>query len=153
MDAGRGSRLRRRISTALLVVAALLLPVGVVASWARDTLYDSTTFSNRAVDVLRSSAVRTVLARRLTEELARSGNEQAVNFRPGLQLAIESVVDTDAFRSIFRTAVRRTHAAILSGRNGSSGLDLQDSVAIITSSLQASESPAQTGEQQGGLGD
>lgn len=145
--------MRRRISTALLVVAALLLPVGVVASWARDTLYDSTTFSNRAVDVLRSSAVRTVLARRLTEELARSGNEQAVNFRPGLQLAIESVVDTDAFRSIFRTAVRRTHAAILSGRNGSSGLDLQDSVAIITSSLQASQSPAQTGEQQGGLGD
>lgn len=145
--------MRRRISTALLVVAALLLPVGVVASWARDTLYDSTTFSNRTVDILRSSAVRTVLARRLTEELARSGNEQAVNFRPGLQLAIQTVVDTDAFRSIFRTAVRRTHAAILSGQNGSAGLNLQDSVAIITSSLQASESPAQAGEQQGGLGD
>jgi hypothetical protein len=136
----------------LLVIAAVLFPIGVAAAWARETLYDSTTFSDRTVEVLDSSAVRQVLAQRLTEELARSGNTQAVNFRPGLELAIEAVVQTDAFRSIFRTAVRRTHAAILAGKGGSAGLDLEDSVAIITSSLQASQAPPGDAGSSGSLG-
>jgi hypothetical protein len=136
----------------LLVIAAVLFPIGVAAAWARETLYDSTTFSDRTVEVLDSSAVRQVLAQRLTAELARSGNTQAVNFRPGLELAIEAVVQTDAFRSIFRTAVRRTHAAILAGKGGSAGLDLEDSVAIITSSLQASQPASSDTGSSGSLG-
>jgi hypothetical protein len=143
---------RRRGGVALLLIAAVLFPVGVAAIWARETLYDSTTFSDRTVEILDSSTVREVLAQRLTEQLARSGNTQAVNFRPGLQLAIEAVVQTDAFRSIFRTAVRRTHAAILAGKGGSVGLDLEDSVAIITSSLQASQPAAADATSSGSLG-
>ncbi len=50
-----------------------------------------------------------------TEQLARSGNQNAIAFRPAVVLAIETVVDTDTFRSIFRTAIRRTHEALLQG--------------------------------------
>ena len=46
------------------------------------------------------------------------------------------MADTDTFRSIFRTAIRRTHQALLEGRSGTDGLDLSDSVAIITASMQ-----------------
>ena len=89
---------------------------------------------------LDSPSVRQELAKRLTEQLAHAGNQQANNFRPALQLAIESAINTDTFRSIFRSAVRRIHAAVLSGQGGGSGLDLQDS-AVLTSTLQLGNRP------------
>ena len=91
------------------------------------------------MSVLDSPAVRRELADRLTEQLARSGNQNAIAFRPAVVLAVETVVDTDTFRSIFRTAIRRTHEALLLGGSGSSGLDLSDSFAIVAASLAGAE--------------
>ena len=71
----------------LIVVAGVLLPVAVIAGWANNTIYDSETFSDRVVALLDSSAVRHEMASRLTEQLARGGNQQAVNFRPAFELA------------------------------------------------------------------
>ena len=129
-------RFRSISRVVLLVAAAVLIPLGVLATWADQTVYDSTTFANRTVSLLDSASVRREMARIITEELARSGNQQAVNFRPAMQLAVEAAVDTDTFRSVFRTAIRRTHQALLSGQGGGAGLDLSDSVSIITSTLQ-----------------
>ena len=120
----------------LLAVVAVAFPLGVLAFWAGSTIYDSDSFSQRAVELLNSQAVRRQLSLRLTEQLVRSGNQQALAFRPAVELAIEAVADTDTFRSIFRTAIRRTHQALLEGRSGTDGLDLSDSVAIITASMQ-----------------
>ena len=81
-------RLRSISRVALLVAAAVLIPLGVLATWADSTVYDSTTFANRTVSLLDSASVRREMARIITEELARSGNQQAVNFRPAMQLAV-----------------------------------------------------------------
>ncbi len=121
----------------LLVVAGFLFPLVVIANWAGSTLYDSDAFSARAVEPLNSEAVRRELARRLTEQLVQAGNQQATNFRPAFELALEGVIDTDTFKSIFRNAVRRTHEAIISGQGGGQGLDLGASFSLITSSLQS----------------
>src|SRR5262245_17982392 len=121
---------------ALIVVAGVLLPVAIVAGWANSTIYDSEEFSGRAVALLDSEDVRREMAERLTDQLARSGNQQAVNFRPAFELAVEAAINTDTFRSIFRTAVERTDRAHLEGQGGGAGLDLSDSVAILTSTLQ-----------------
>lgn len=129
----------------LLVAAAVLIPLGVLATWADRTVYDSTTFANRTVSLLDSASVRREMARIITEELARSGNQQAVNFRPAMQLAVEAAVDTDTFRSVFRTAVRRTHQALLTGQGSGAGLDLSDSISIITATLQLNSSTSGSG--------
>src|SRR5437763_5837023 len=139
--------MRRVASTVLLVVAGVMLPVAVIANWAGSNLYDSDSFSARAVEPLNSEAVRTELARRLTEQLVQAGNQQATSFRPAFELALEGVIDTDTFKSIFRNAVRQTHKAILEGDGGRRGLDLGASFALITSSLQASGGGG--GNQQG----
>jgi hypothetical protein len=130
--------MRRVASTALLVVAGVMLPVGVIGNWASSNLYNSDSFSARAVDPLNSDAVRRELAHRLTEQLVQAGNQQATSFRPAFELALAGVIDTDTFKSIFRNAVRQTHKAILQGGAGRRGLDLGASFALITSSLQAS---------------
>jgi len=120
--------MRRVASTVLLVVAGVMLPVAVIANWAGSNLYDSDSFSARAVEPLNSEAVRTELARRLTEQLVQAGNQQATSFRPAFELALEGVIDTDTFKSIFRNAVRQTHKAILEGDGGRRGLDARQAL-------------------------
>jgi hypothetical protein len=143
--------MRRVASTVLLVVAGVMFPVAVIANWAGSNLYDSDSFSARAVEPLNSQAVRRELSRRLTEQLVQAGNQQATNFRPAFELALEGVIDTDTFKSIFRNAVRQTHKSIIEGGGGGRGLDLGASFALITSSLQASGG-AGGGNQQGQSG-
>jgi hypothetical protein len=141
--------MRRVASTVLLVVAGVMVPVVVLSGWAGATLYESDTFSERAVQPLESEAVRKELARRLTEQLVEAGNQQATSFRPAFELALEGVIDTDTFKSIFRNAVRRTHESIIEQGEGGGrqGLDLGASFSLITASLQAGG-----GNQQGASG-
>jgi hypothetical protein len=108
--------------------------MGVMAGWASATLYNSDTFSQRAGNLLRSPAIRHEIAARLTDQLAAAGNDQAVNFRPAFQLAVDGAIDTEAFRSIFRTAVRSTHHALLAG--GAKGIDLSQALSVIATTLQ-----------------
>lgn len=157
MTAGSGgSRARRAGSVVLLVLSCLAFYVGALAAWAGTTVYDSDSFADRSVAVLDEPEVRRELASRITEQLARAGNQTAVNYRPAMQLAVEAAVDTDSFRSIFRTAVSRTHTAILQSQDDgtdptTSALDLSDSISIITAnlSLPSSAAPGQT--SPGGL--
>src|SRR5256714_4259202 len=143
--------MRRVASIVLLVLAGVMFPVLVLSNWAGSNLYNSDSFSERAVAPLNSQAVRTELARRLTAQLVQAGNQQATSFRPAFELALEGVIDTDTFKSIFRNAVRRTHQAIIQGNGGGRrGLDLGASFALITSSLQASGGGG--GNQQGASG-
>ena len=110
--------MRRLASTVLLVVAGIAFPVLILGNWAGSTLYDSDTFSERAVEPLNSEAVREELSRRLTAQLVQAGNQQATSFRPAFELALEGVIDTDTFKSIFRNAVRHTHESIIQQGEG-----------------------------------
>ncbi len=152
MTTSSSNRWRRVASIVLLVISGILLPLGLLSGWANSTLFDSVTFSQRSVDLLSEPAVRKVLAAKLTEQLALKGNDQAVNFRPGFQLAVEAVIDTDTFKSIFRTAVSRTHAAILAGQTQGQALNLSDSIAIISSTLQLPSDTKPGQETKNGLG-
>ena len=145
-------RVRSGLSTALLVLSGVLVPIGVIAAWADSTIYDSATFSRRAVQLLDSSSVRREVAERLTEQLARAGNEQAIAFRPAAILAVEAVVDTDTFRSIFRTAIRQTHESLIDGLGGAGGLDLSDSFALVSASLEQRSASSTTKAGGAGLG-
>ena len=81
-------RYRPAISVVAFLLVELCVTTATVAIWANSTLFDSATFSERAVSVLDSSPVRRELASKLTEELARAGNQQAVKFRPAFQFAV-----------------------------------------------------------------
>src|SRR4051794_33188345 len=108
-------RFRPAISVALFVLVGLLVAISALSFWAGSTIFDSDTFSRRAVEVLDSEVARKELASKLTEQLALSGNQQAINFRPAFQFAVEVATDTDTFRTIFRNAVKKVHESILAG--------------------------------------
>jgi hypothetical protein len=93
--------------------------------------------------ILDSGDARNEIAERLTEQLVRSGNQQAISFRPAFETAIESALDTDTFHAIFRGAIRTAHADLLRGGSGGAGLNLSESVSVIANTLQLSGSNPQ----------
>lgn len=148
---GRG-RPRSLATVVGLGIVAIALPVGLLAGWTNATVYDSARFSQRSVDILQSPTVQRELATELTEQLALAGNRQAVDFRPAFELAVEAAIDTDTFQSVFRTAVRRVHEALLAGQSAGAGLDLSDSVAIIASTLSLPSTAAPGQQEERALG-
>lgn len=134
-------RVRRWTSVVLAVVAALSLAISLLSAWAVSTVFDASTLSRRAVHALDSEAVRHEVAIQLTDQLVKSGNREVIAFKPAALLTVEALVDTDSFKSIFATAVRRTHASLIAG-NGSGGLDLSDSLSLMAEGLQLNTAKA-----------
>ena len=144
-------RLRRVLSAVFALLAALGLSVALLSSWALSTAFESDALSYRSVHALDSEAVRHEVALQLTDQLVKSGNRQVIAFRPAAQLTVEALVDTDAFKSLFATAVRRTHASLLSG-TGAKGLDLSDTLELLASglSLNSEAKAIKSGAPKGG---
>lgn len=123
---------------ALACAMSLSLAGALVLAWVQTTAFDAETMARRSVHTLDSDAVRHELALQLTDQLVKSGNRQVIAFRPAAQLTVETIVETDAFKSIFASSVRRLHASLLAG-TASSGLDLSDSLGLLASGLQLNE--------------
>ena len=129
--------MRRAFSIVLLVLAGILFPIGVIGAWAARTVYDSDDVQRARRRPAGSAAVRRELAQRLTEQLV---------------LEWQPAGDRLPARRAARRRGRRRHRHVqvdLPHRHpphprrpssrapgASSGLDLADSVAIITSTLQ-----------------
>ncbi len=129
---GPRSRWRGRASTALAVVACISLFVGIVASWAQSTLFDSNEFANRAVASLNSASVRQALAERITDALSGQAIGSLTSFRPALLAIVEELETTEAFRGIFHDAVEQTHHAVFERHAARALLELGDLLTILS---------------------
>lgn len=118
---------RRALVPLLLVVTGIGLFVGGGGLWAESTLYDSNSFA------------------------ARVGNQQAIAFRPAFETGIDSALNTDTFRAIFRGAIKILHSDLLNGASGGSGLNLSESVSVVASTLQLSGSDPSQELSKGGF--
>ena len=77
--------MRRAFVPVLLVLTGVLLFVGGLGLWAHSNDLRQLHVRRRATSILDSQAVRKEVAERLTTELVRAGNQQAISFRPALR--------------------------------------------------------------------
>jgi hypothetical protein len=107
----------------------------VLLGWATGSVFDRAEFSKRTVQLLDSSAVRSQLSSQLADEIVEAGPSTLVSYRSVLIIVIESVVQTDAFKEIFKQAVGTAHDAVFNDQNDSVVLNLVDSLSVVTSTL------------------
>ena len=136
-DSRRGclGRSRNVISVLALLFGLWMFLWVVVLGWATTTVFDREEFSKRTVQLLDSSAVRTQLANQLADEIVEVGPSTLVSYRSVLVIVVESVVQTDAFKEIFKAAVRSAHDAVFADDSESIVLNLVDSLGVITGTL------------------
>ena len=130
------SRWKSWASTGCVVVAAVALLIAVLAGWATRTLFDSREFATRSVAALDSAAVRHALAAELTDEIIAVGPPTLESYRPVLTQAVEVLVATDAFRSVFRVAVEEAHQAAVDRQADRGVLELGETLSILASSTE-----------------
>lgn len=119
-----------------LIAASFTLAVALVFGWAHTTLFNSREFSARATELLDSGAVRSALAERIADQIIRTGPSSLVSYRSVIVIVIEGVTQTDAFKEVFKRAVRSAHDAVFTADGDSVVLNLVDSMQVIRGTLE-----------------
>ncbi len=127
---------RRVLSRTLLILAAVAAVATAVAGYARYGLLDSGQFSDRAVQSLRDQDVRDLIGREVTDRVVLAADPDLVAARPIIQSLVGGIAGTDAFRSVFRSALSRVHTTLVTGRQGRLQLDLADASVLVRSALE-----------------
>ncbi|MFG3364506.1 hypothetical protein ACIPWY_13825 [Streptomyces sp. NPDC090032] len=106
--------MRRALSAALLVLACLLVPLGMLSVWAKYEVGDSDRYVATMAPLASEPAVRDAVADAVTNgimtQLDTGPLQSAVD--AFVQDAVESFTGTDAFQNAWNTANRAAHDAV-----------------------------------------
>jgi hypothetical protein len=129
------------------------------------TVFDSARFAERAERVLDSQAVRSKLADEITDAIINTGPSNLASFRTIIRSTLDPILQTPAFRSIFRRALDTSHDYLFTQSGNTQVINLSESLNVLSGSLQATnpdlataiptgtnELLVQIGDQTRGLG-
>ncbi len=114
-----------------MVLGTVSLLVTIFGGWVQATVLDTDTFANRTTTLLESPATRQRLADSLTNQIISSGPGELAGYRPVLLVAVEGTLGTDAFKSIFREAVRTAHRSALGTGDDEYALNLTATLQVL----------------------
>jgi hypothetical protein len=129
---------RDRTSLSLAVVGSVLLLVGVLVFYARDQVIAPEPFADKAEDALEDTRVRNVVSREIVVNLLENGSADLVAARPVVESVVETVIDTEGFRKLFRTAALEANRLFFDRGDENLVFDLADASEIVRFGLQQS---------------
>ncbi|MEV0444392.1 hypothetical protein AB0I84_05820 [Streptomyces spectabilis] len=107
-------RLRAALSTVLLVLSCLLVPLGVVSTWAAYEIQDTDRYVATMAPLSSDAAVRAAVADAVTDSVVKeidAGPLQST-VESFVRDAVRSFTGTAAFRTAWNAANRAAHAAV-----------------------------------------
>ena len=128
--------MRRSSTTALVVLASLLLFGAAVAGYARRALFNADRFANRATAALENSSVRTVIAERVTDQLVLANEADLLAARPIISSAVSGIVGSQPFQSLFRRAVIDVHRAVFAHDEDTVTLTIADIGTVAAAAIE-----------------
>jgi hypothetical protein len=111
------------------------LLLGGILLYARQAIFDSQGFANRAVDALEDERLREPLAEALVDQLIADTDPDLVNGRPILVSVTSGVIGTKAFESVFEQAAERAHRTVFTRDGDKLVLGLADGAALAIDGL------------------
>jgi hypothetical protein len=126
---------RRTASSALTVVAAILLVGASLAGYAQRALLDSDQFADRATAALRDPAVRDVVGERVTDGLVLRNQPDLQTARPLIVSAVSGIVGGGAFSGLFHRAALDAHRAVFQRDQNTLTLTLADAGTVAAAAL------------------
>lgn len=131
---------RRFMATVVSVLATAAMLVTLLAGYATHVLLSPSAFSSRAVSVLRSSDVESLIVQTVTDRVvADAGNEASV--RPVIESAVPQALSSTEVDAEFRAAADSLHGELMSGTANELNLTLPDIGSVIASNI-GSRDPA-----------
>jgi hypothetical protein len=129
------SRAGRRLLAALIsVLATVAMLVALLASYANHALVSPGNFSNRAVSVLRTGDVESLVVQTVTDRLVADAGDE-VRLRPVIQAAVLQAVSSAEVDREFRLAAESLHSELVSETPDELTLTLPNIGSSIASSI------------------
>ncbi|MGW2860627.1 hypothetical protein [Streptomyces sp. SDr-06] len=140
--------MRSFLSAVLIVLAAVLVPLGAIAAWAKTEIADSDRYVAAMAPLAGNGAVRDEVAARATDAIMKNidvGPLQA-SVASLIGGAVRSFTTTSAFRGVWNTANRAAHASVVSALTENGGgndvrIDLAPAIQQIKTELEAQGVP------------
>ena len=126
----------RRTSTALVVLASVLLVAATLVAYVQRTVLDAEQFANRATATLRDPSVRTLAGERITDRLVLANEADLLAARPLISAAIGGIVGSPPFGSLVRSGARDVHRAVFSRDENTVTLTLADIGLLVSEALE-----------------
>lgn len=130
------STARRAGSIVCAVLFLVTFTLGVTSIWTRMTVFDSARFADRAERILDSDAVRAQLADEITNAIVNSGPSSLASFRTVIRASLDPILETSAFRSIFRRSIDTAHDYVFTRSGNAAIINLSQALSVLSGSLQ-----------------
>jgi hypothetical protein len=117
---------RRGVTSALVVLAGVLLVLATVAGYLRLAIVDSEQFANRATATLKDPSVRNLVAERVTDQVVLRSRSDLLAARPLIIGAASGIVGGGAFATLFHRAALDVHRAVFDRDQDTISLTLVD---------------------------
>ena len=118
-----------------MVAASIAMLAALVGAYARHALIDSDQFANRASAALRDDSVRTLVAERITDQVAGT-DSNLIAARPIIESVAADVVGSSAFTGRFGSAVRDVHRAVFQRDQNTLTLTVADVGTVLGAALE-----------------
>jgi hypothetical protein len=128
---------RRMASSALVVVATILLFVGGITLYLRQEVFNADHFADRAAVAVQDDDVRHVMAEQIVDQIIAQGGSELIQAKPLLEATVATVLGSSPFRAIFRKGAVQVHRALFDRDKGSLVLDLADTGTVVISATKA----------------
>jgi hypothetical protein len=120
----------------LVVLACVAGALALLVGYFRHAAVDSDQFANRATVALKSSAVRSLIAERVTDQLILRHQADLIAARPLIESVVSSAVGGRAFTGVFRAGVRDVHRAVFNRDQHTFTLAVSDIGSIAAAALE-----------------
>jgi uncharacterized membrane protein HdeD (DUF308 family) len=130
-------RTRGISAVVLIVLGAVLLFTGTIALYAREQVIDREAFADRALVALDDDGLRHLVGREIVVNAIERGNADLVAARPLLESVVDTVIQTDAFRRVFRAAALETNRIFFVRGKENALFDLGDAASVVQFALRS----------------
>jgi hypothetical protein len=127
---------REPLSVGLAIVGSVLLLLGVVLFYARAEILAPEQFADKAEQALADDEVKVVVSREIVVNQVETGSPDLVAGRPVLESVVGTVIDTTAFRKLFRRAALEANRVFFDRNGDNLVFDLADASKIVRFGLQ-----------------
>jgi hypothetical protein len=124
-------RTRGVAAVVLIVLGGVLLFAGTIAFYAREEIIDREAFADRALVALDDDGLRRVVGREIVVNAIERGSTDLVAARPLLESVVDAVIQTDAFRRVFRAAALETNRIFFVRGKENALFDLGDAAQVV----------------------
>src|ERR671922_2518572 len=121
----------------LIVLGAVLLFTGTIAFYAREQVIDREAFADRALEALDDDGLRRLVGREIVVNAIERGSADLVAARPLLESVVDTVIQTEPFRRVFRAAALETNRIFFVRGKENALFDLGDAAQVVQFALRS----------------